>query len=891
MKQFNIKNIIIFSLFVFNVQNIFSQTIIKGTVKDSVNVLEQAHIVAFDTANNSISTYAITDNNGNFQLKLKHNKYYELRISYLGYKTAIIPIPTEKLDLIVKNIVLKADNTLDDVNITYTMPIKINGDTITYDADSFSTGNEKKLQDVLENLPGVDISETGKIKVEGKEVSKIMVDGKEFFSGDTKLASQNIPANVVDKVQVLNNYNEIGMMKGVNADNDNPAINIKLKQGKKRFWFGDIESGGGYQVKYIFNPKLFYYSPKTSVNFIGDINNIGKQSLTFQDYIRFSGGIASLLEENNGAVTLNSDDLGFLFLPKNTAKQIKSEFAALNINHNYSKKLSISGFAIFNTNSIEMLKQNDKEYFINMDDETINSNSDISNRFVLYKIGFNYQPSRKLFFDYSIFGKYNNGGFNNILSSNIYGNVNSKKDNQKNDIKQRIRMYYSLCENSILSLNLYHKYFDNNLSVNFNPNNQVYPFLPFNDNVNLDFRQFKRFTGNDFKAKIEYIYLFNKQNNMKFSFGNQYSDNRLLLNTKQFISNNEIAFSENTILGNNLNRNIQYYYSKINYKTLIGRLTAMIGAKFHYITSNNKQEELNYNNEKTEITPNIFLMYQLLKTRSLSFRYNVLPEFVDSKKLSEAYFFNDYNNLVFGSRQLNSALNHNFTLNYMDFNSFSFSNTQISINYSIILNPISNLSEYIDENFITRYEQINNSNESLSSNINYEKRIKKYKIKVGSEVFWTKYKSTINNEIIDNKSFMHSYKLSVSTYFKNAPNFEIGSKFGFNNYYQNKNKSNYTNYKTFANIEIPFLKQFIFTSDYSYNLNKNLQNDGKDFYSFLNADLYYKTKNNAWEFSISAKNILNTKLLRKISETDLYIYTSDYYVMQRSILLFVIYKL
>jgi hypothetical protein len=326
MKKINI--LFLFSIF-FSI-SLASQTIVKGKINNENGILKQAHVIAFDTASNRILKFTTSDNKGAFELRLEKQKYYELRISFLGYKTSKVPIYTADLDTIVKDILLQAKNLeLEEVEIAYTMPIKVHGDTLTYDVESFSTGNERKLQDVLSRLPGVEMMKNGDVKVKGKKVKKIMIDDKDFFDGDTKLATQNIPANVIDKVQVLNNYSEVGMMKGVGVNDDNPVINIKLKKGKKRFWFGDIEAGLGIEDKFLIHPKLFYYSPKTSINFIGNMNNAGKEAMSFKDYVRFSGGMSSVLGASG-----SFEDQSYLYLRNEKAKQINPKFAALNINHN-----------------------------------------------------------------------------------------------------------------------------------------------------------------------------------------------------------------------------------------------------------------------------------------------------------------------------------------------------------------------------------------------------------------------------------------------------------------------------------------------------------------------------------------------------------------------------
>ena len=222
---------------------------------------------------------------------------------------------------------------MDEVELVEELPVTISGDTITYNTDAFTTGKEKKLENVLEQLPGFQIDDEGQIKVQGKDVSKVLVEGKEFFDGDTKMATKNIPANAVDKVQVLRDFNEITPLSGV-SDSDALALNIKLKEGKKNLWFGDISFGSGPEDRYLADPNIFYYTPKASFNFIGNLNNIGEQAFTLRDYFRFSGGLANLGRRSGSTVELSSDDIGLSLLQNNRAQNIVSSLGALNFNYN-----------------------------------------------------------------------------------------------------------------------------------------------------------------------------------------------------------------------------------------------------------------------------------------------------------------------------------------------------------------------------------------------------------------------------------------------------------------------------------------------------------------------------------------------------------------------------
>ena len=294
-----------------------AQITLRGVVKDSIGTpLEMANAIAINTVTKKLDSYGFTDAKGNYKLNLNKNTTYNIKVSYIGFKTADITIKTGETNL-TKNINLNTDNSLDEVNITYKMPVTVKGDTIVYDADSFKNGTEKKLGDVLDKLPGVEVNDDGEIEVEGKTVKKIMVEGKDFFDGDSKIATKNIPADAIDKIQVLKNHSEVGQMSSVTDNEDNIVINIKLKEGKKNFWFGEVSAGLGFAMedsRYLAHPKLFYYSPKYSINIITDVNDIGEVPFTMRDYFKFTGGFRSFGQSNGTNFNVGSNDISFLTL-------------------------------------------------------------------------------------------------------------------------------------------------------------------------------------------------------------------------------------------------------------------------------------------------------------------------------------------------------------------------------------------------------------------------------------------------------------------------------------------------------------------------------------------------------------------------------------------------
>lgn len=315
----------------------YSQIKVEGTVKDTDNnILVLANLVVINQATKILDSYSMTNDKGIYQLNLKPNTNYKLQVSYVGMQPLEDSINTKSTPF-VKNFTLRHDHMLDNIELVYEMPVKIKGDTLIYNADSFKNKTDRKLGDVLTNIPGVEVNDNGKIEIDGVTVQKVMVEGKDFFDGDTKLATKNIPANALDKIEVLKNYDEVSQLKKARNNEDNIAINIRLKKGKKNFWFGEVTAGAGLDKRYLIHPKLFYYSPKYSLNLITDFNNIGKIPFTRQDYFKFTGGFRGANRNSGSSFNVSSTDIGFLTLQNNKAKAIDSKFVAGNFNYSPKK--------------------------------------------------------------------------------------------------------------------------------------------------------------------------------------------------------------------------------------------------------------------------------------------------------------------------------------------------------------------------------------------------------------------------------------------------------------------------------------------------------------------------------------------------------------------------
>lgn len=151
----------------------FAQVKFEGVVKDSTGVaLELANVIAINQETKILESYAITNDKGRYKLNLDVNSSYSIKVSYIGMQQISETVNTKEAG-ITKDYIMTIDNSLDEVEITYEMPVTISGDTITYNADSFKNGTERKLGDVLEKMPGVEINDDGEVEIEGKKLVKL----------------------------------------------------------------------------------------------------------------------------------------------------------------------------------------------------------------------------------------------------------------------------------------------------------------------------------------------------------------------------------------------------------------------------------------------------------------------------------------------------------------------------------------------------------------------------------------------------------------------------------------------------------------------------------------------------------------------------------------------
>jgi Carboxypeptidase regulatory-like domain/Outer membrane protein beta-barrel family len=907
------KNFIILIFVLIGFSSIAQSVKLRGFIKDSIgDPLELANVIATKKATGEIESYAITNYEGRFQLDLQSNTMYVLRASFLGFETVekdlFVPENSENLSL---DFALNPQaSQLDGVEIVYEMPVTVRGDTIVYNADSFNRGDEKKLGDVMKNLPGIEVNEDGEIQVEGKTVQKVMVEGKDFFDGDSKLATKNIPANAVDKVEVLRNYSEVGQMRGVTNNQDNVAINIKLKEGKKNFWFGEITAGSGVDdelnERYLVHPKLFYYNPKYSLNFITDFNDIGEVPFTWRDYFNFTGGFRNFNRGGGTNFNISESDLGFSVAQNNRANSIETKFLAGNFSFAATEKWDLSGFGILSDNKTNLVTNSIRQYINSGITETTENNNDQRSQLGMIKLSSVYKPNVNFQMDYDALFKTSKqteaGNTLSLFEDNI-NDISENKENKPYSINQNLNAYYTLNDDHIFAGQVQHLWQDEdpfyNAVTDLIPFPGILPVDTLQNRYNIN--QQKNVQTHKLDAKVDYYYVINNKSNLNVTLGTTLS--RQEFNAKIFqllddgsredLTETDVIEGDTESLVNDVIYGFTDAFFGLHYKFKTGQFTFSPGVTLHHYKVRNEQmgSELVQNNWM--LLPDVFALWEIKKSESLRFSYSLTADYTDVNNFAEAYVFNNYNRLFRGNRFLENAISHSYNLTYFSFNLFNYTNVSGSINFTRRLEGIKNNTQIVAINQVTVPENIDSNfpDETISLFGRFSKRIKKVELAARANVSLSMSNNIINEQIQASESLTQSYRASARSSFREWPNFEVGYNFTVNNYDNGGFKQTFYTQSPYANVDINFLKYFSLSATWDfYNYTDKAETISNE-YSFLNATLYFQETDSSWEFSLQGTNILNTQYTNSDSFNDEFNTTSQFFVLPRIVMLVVKYNL
>ena len=310
----------------------------RGEILDEKAVpLSSVTVVLLNPSDSTMIYFAVTGNNGQFEIRNIRKGNYLLQISLITYKTIYrnLTFPSSIGEDIGTVIMIPRPVGLNEVEVTgERIPIKIRKDTIEYDAKAFRVKPDAVAEDLIKKLPGIEVDRAGNIKAMGENVKNVTVDGKEFFGNDPKVATRNLPADAINKVQLFDKKTDESRFTGIDDGERNETLNLVLDDNKKTGVFGDVNAGGGTGNHAEAGARIYRFSNKVQLAGLGMFNNINQFGFSVGDFINFSGGMQALT--SGGGLTLHSDDSSF---PVNFGQPVygSGSNGAAGLNFSFSK--------------------------------------------------------------------------------------------------------------------------------------------------------------------------------------------------------------------------------------------------------------------------------------------------------------------------------------------------------------------------------------------------------------------------------------------------------------------------------------------------------------------------------------------------------------------------
>lgn len=831
-------------LFFLICQHAFSQSTISGRIIDENNSgIEGVNIVIKELNNESIINFTNSKNDGFFEIKNKSlSKKIIITFSALSYEnySREIEITNEHFDI---GIIIFKSNPLalkEVILESQRNAIITQGDTTIYNIGRFLNGTEDNLKDIIEKLPGINISQKGRIEVNGKEITELLIDGDNLYKSQHKLATENLPSNIVKSIEFYKNHVPFDKIKKDSISSDT-ALNIIIKDEYKKKLKGNLQKEHNFINRYKLNTYVYNFNSKNKFSFIANFNNLGIAPMSIQDYYQLIDNNSINNSDESTVIFSSVNEVPkFLTSGENVASK-KNTFLNVSNIFNISKKTKVHFYSILNGSSQEEIYSN-KQRFIDtnidfFENSKINENSFFANLNLSSTHKFNPNTLVKM--------------TNNLLIDNL-----SKEDNFINDFVQEESIINQSNNSRIFKIQnriefskkIKKSYFSSTVSHNIdrttNQSNISSNFDLFNfDSINSFDQRFNKKIS-DFKVVTEYTIQLNKfsptfklyYDNSDFEFRNWNDVEQNYLNFFT-IKKNSFApeLSLNYMLSNKLNISFTGNFNNIN-------------------------QTFNSNNENASFFGySANLKYKFNSNSILQLNNSISNNLSNRENLFNNEFVKDYRTVI---RNLDLKSNTLFPLkkigvNYLKTNPITNTFLIINLNYSWT-NKAENVNLISDNNFNIYENRISPKQEMGNFVLFYQKNFNKipFTSSFNFDVNYINRDFYINSELANFKSIYTSYDVQLRSKFKKSPiHFEIGFNYSQTNFDNNDNLSKNEISKVYLNINGLVVNNLYWRINSSHNDFKTDLN--KSVIKILSPSLRYSKKDSKWEYMITGHNILN----------------------------------
>jgi len=860
------------------------QASVKGSIMDTLNRqnLSNTVITLLQAKDSILYKFTRTNASGHFELKgLKGGKYLML-VTAPGFADYVEPFAlTDSTTITNAKIIMSLKSRLlQEVVINQAVAaIKLKGDTTEYNADSFKMPPNASVEELLKKLPGIQVDKNGQITAQGEKIQKVLVDGEEFFGDDPTLATHNLRADMVDKVQVFDKKSDQANFTGVDDGQRTKTLNLKLKENKKNGYFGKVSTGAGNDGYHDSQAMFNSFSKKRKLSGYGIVSNTGKTGLNWQERNSYgqNGSDASYDETTDSYYFSGSgDDLESWNGQYNGQGYPLVQTGGLMYNNKWNEdKQSFNGSYKIMQLYVDGNSSTNSQYLLPDTLYYTNSSQRFHNDILrhrangAYEIQLDSTSSIKIQAD---------GGLDHKTTASVYNtqslaedsslvnqnerNINTVGDNRS--LNSNILWRKKLRKKGrTLSLNVIERFTRNTSDGYLNATTEFYENGSIESTQKID--QYKTNVSENlsFDTKLTYTEPLSATGSLIFNYGvvvNNSNSNR-----NSFNQDGGGKYSQlDTLFSNDYAFNVFTHRGGINYNLINKKLRLNFGGNIGLTSFDQRDMHKNITRTRDFVNwyPQANVSYMFNSQRRLSVNYNGSTRQPGIDQIQPLRTNEDPLNITIGNPDLKPQFSNNFRISFNDFRMLSERGIWISANYSFTSNAISSRST-IDANGRRTNQSVNvDGNRSASMYIDYGIKLTKLDARVGANgnINYNRYVNYVNDAL--NVTNSGNYRGGIYIRHRKDKLYEIGFE-AFANYtsssssIQQRVQTNYWTFNIGPEVDLFLPLKVQIHSD----CNINLRQKTEVFTSNNNVFLW-----NAW---IGKKLLKNDALLIKASVNDL----------------------
>ncbi len=859
---------------------------VKGQLTDSLQKqqVNDATVSLVNAKDSSLVGFTRTDSAGRFSFNhLKPGKY-RLSASQVNFHPQWKNFEVAA-DADLGAIVMKDKSIMQEVTITAQRPpVVVNGDTLEFNAESFKTKPNAVVEDMLKKMPGVEVEKDGSIKVNGKRISRVLVNGRDFFNGDPKMATRNLSADAIDKVQVFEKASDQSEFTGIDDGNKTPTINLKLKKDKKNAAFGKASLAAGTKDRYDGQFNINKFNGDQQLSAIGMANNTNRQGFSIMDMLNFSGQSRKMMSGGGGRIVIsngNDDEFGLPVAGINNNQGITQTIAGgLNYNDVWKKKTEVNASYFYNNLTLDNTRNTNRQNILPGNEFTYLQNSSTknktsSNRFnfsVDHKIDsfnsikltsvFGYQKgTNKKENDYESFvpnDKMLNEGFSNT-SNSTEGYVTSQELLYRHKFKKKGRTFSATGSM---------QYNDSRGRGTLNAINNFFSNGTISQRDTLD--QLTRLSSVTQSYGISASYTEPLSKRSLLEFRGFYNNNTGDLDRKTYDYNKTSGTHDkmNKILSNAFENTYNYMGGGISFRAQQKKYGYGLGANMQYaeLNSHLKDSAFRVKQNVSNLLPLANFNYSFTKTKTLRLDYSTSTSQPTAKQLQPVQDISDPLNITSGNPALKQSYSHNASLQFFSGSPAQQKSLFVFLNYTATQNAIVSSDKLNTSGARTSMPVNANGVYNINANIDRGFRIKKLKTRIdlGINANYNRSVNFINDEKNKTGVFSLMPRINASYSYKEILDISIGARVSYNNARYSLQPSLNNNYwrqvyEMDATVNLP--AGFTISNEFSYSAYTGRSNGYNTRIALWNASVSKQVlKSKKGEIKLSAFDLLNQNI-------------------------------